>query len=363
MENYMNALRTNESPVAPFWPRAFLRSGGLQTLLSRVKPSRSAYGTIAQPFLIDAGPDICDSAVREAMPRAVKLLGYYAPHIPLSNSHLPQMSINRPRGLVLVLHGWEGCSHSNYNLLLSSALTKAGFDVVRLNLRDHGPNLHIDKYSLNPGIFLGILLEEVAHAVRTIGEAAHNRPYYLIGASMGGNFVLRLALQHGIYPIPNLRKVIAINPVMDPAEATDSVDRHPFLRRYFRRRWLDSLLTKQALYPHLYEFDELRNCSTIRLMTEQIIRRYGSRFGDFHNADDYFAQYAVAPTAMEDLTVATEIITAADDPIIAPTDFTMLPKHPLLSLQIHPTGGHVGYVDLFPLEHHLPRLVLRSLLA
>ncbi|MEZ4615849.1 MAG: hypothetical protein R2867_10140 [Caldilineaceae bacterium] len=187
---------------------------------------------------------------------------------------------------------------------------------MRLNLRDHGPNLHLNKYALNPGIFLGILIEEAVHATQLIARMAGDAPFYMVGASMGGNFVLRMALRHAIDPIPNLQKVIAINPAIDPARATDNVDRNPLLRRYFRRRWLGSLLAKQELYPDLYEFAELRSCPTIRQMTEQIIRQYGDRFGNFRNADEYFSAYAVAPEDLADLTVATEIITAVDDPII-----------------------------------------------
>ncbi|MEZ4673443.1 MAG: alpha/beta fold hydrolase [Caldilineaceae bacterium] len=297
-------------------------------------------------------------------------MGYYTPHLPtLRQGEAGEPALagathlhDNRRGLVMILHGWEGCSHSNYNLLLTAALTRAGFDVVRLNLRDHGPNLHLNKYALNPGIFLGILIEEAVHATQLIARMAGDAPFYMVGASMGGNFVLRMALRHAIDPIPNLQKVIAINPAIDPARATDNVDRNPLLRRYFRRRWARSLLAKQELYPDLYEFAELRSCPTIRQMTEQIIRQYGDRFGNFRNADEYFSAYAVAPEDLADLTVATEIITAVDDPIIDAAAFDLLPANPLLSLQLHPTGGHVGYVDLFPVEHHLPRMVLRALL-
>ena len=265
------------------------------------------------------------------------------------------------RGLVLLLHGWLGCSHSTYNLLTTATLTRAGFDVVRLNFRDHGPDIHLRAHTLNPGIFLGTLWGEALHATQAIAQLAGDRPFYLIGVSMGGNFALRLALHHATQPIPNLQKVIAINPAVDPAGSTDNVDRNPVIRRYFRRRWLSSLLNKQAHHPGLYDFDELRTYRSIRGMTERIIERYSPRLGGFQSADEYFASYAVPLAELRNLTVATEIITALDDPIINAADFVDLPSSPKLGFQPHPTGGHVGYVNLFPTQHFLPQLVLQSL--
>lgn len=371
--------------VDPFLPWPWLRQGHVQTVLSRIKPRLTA--ALEQPLLIDGGPDYCDLAAVAAQPRRVRLLGYYSPRlvpdvitgsvaaaVVRSSALSPATKqVTKRRGLVLLLHGWEGCSHSNYNLALTGVLTQAGFDVLRLNLRDHGPHYHLNPYALNPGIFLGVLLDEAAHATAQIAALAGDAPFFIVGASMGGNFALRLAAYHSDKPFPNLRKVIAINPAVDPAHSTDNVDAYPFYRRYFRKRWLASLMAKAQLYPSLYDFAALVKIPTIRGMTEHIIQRYRQRFSDFPavpataqpfaDADAYFAAYAVSPTALQRLTVATEIISALDDPIIDAETIYALEPHPLLSLQLHPTGGHVGYVNLFPLAHHLPQLVLRSLLA
>ncbi|MCB0184175.1 MAG: alpha/beta fold hydrolase, partial [Caldilineaceae bacterium] len=206
-----------------------------------------------------------------------------------------------------------------------------------------------------------VLIEEALAAVQAIGQLAGRQPFYLIGVSMGGNFALRLALRHTAQPIPNLRKVIASNPVMDPGLSTDNVDRNLGFRRYFRDRWLNSLLYKQACYPDLYQFDDLRGLPTIRAMTDRLIQHYGPRLGTFRTADEYFAAYAVTPAMLEDLSMTTEIISALDDPIIGSAVFQQVHHHDRLQVQLHSTGGHVGYVSLFPLQHHLPALVLRSL--
>src|SRR5215212_7493669 len=141
-----------------FVPHRWVRSGQTQTFLSGYRPRQFRSIAVEQPILLDAGPDMTGYAPDHP----VRLLGYYVPTITRKPA----------RGLVLTLHGWEGDSHSIYNLLITKALSEAGFDVFRLNLRDHGPGLHVNPYALNPGLFLGTLLEETATAVQRVAEMA-----------------------------------------------------------------------------------------------------------------------------------------------------------------------------------------------
>ena len=329
-------------PVYPahiYRPHRLLRSGNMQTVLGRHIPADARFVNEGeQMILFDAGPD-----QTEVDPgRAVRLLGYYTP----CRNGIDSLSM--PKGLAMLLHGWEGDSHSAYNLVLGSALVRDGYDLVRLNLRDHGPTHH-----LNKGIFYATLIEEVHAATQQVGLLAAGRPFYLIGASLGGNFVLRMALRHARSPIPNLRRAMAINPVLNPQRTSFILDDHPFLRRYFRSRWLESLRKKQALFPDYYDFAPLASISTIREMSDWVIRSMSA----FNDVDEYLNAYSVRPNEIYDLTVPVSILTAANDPLIPPEDIAALPSHPLLQVNVLPFGGHVGYNDLFPLRHRLPDLV------
>jgi predicted alpha/beta-fold hydrolase len=208
---------------------------------------------------------------------------------------------------------------------------------------------------------MGTLLDEIAAAVQHIAEMAGDKPFYIVGASMGGNLALRLAIRHSWQPLHNLTKVIAINPAINPQRTVHALDAQPAYLRYFRTRWLRSLQTKQRFFPQLFRFDELAKIPKVHQMTEWIIERYGEHYGAFSSADDYYRSYSVIGDALKDLAVPTTIITAANDRVVPVVDFYNLAQHPLLDLQIHATGGHVGYMDLFPLRHTLPRLMLAAL--
>ena len=339
MDTIDTAIDIQTGLFAPYLPKRFLRNGTIQTLLSRVQSADDRLVNHGeQPLMLDAGPDETGMDTE----RSVRLLGYYTPH----KSSGPRL------GLVMTLHGWEGCSHSSYNLVVGSALVAAGYDVLRLNLRDHGPT-----HSLNRGIFYVTLLGEVLAATRQVAALAGDDPFYVFGASLGGNFALRMALAHAAKPISGLTAVVAINPVLNPSRSSDLLDSHAWSRLYFRRRWLASLRAKQRLFPDSYDFAPVEKISSIRAMTEWMLQHYSP----YTDVESYFADYAVAPTRLADLTVPVTIVTAADDPIIPVDDFYRLPSHPLLSVTILPSGGHVGYTDLLPLRHLLAPMTLEIL--
>ena len=101
----------------------------------------------------------------------------------LLNTH--NGSANKP--LVLVLHGWLGCAGSLYLLPLASQLFKLGFNVARLNYRDHGGTEH-----LNKELFHSCRLDEVVDAVKAIQSQVSHNEFYIVGFSLGGNFALRI---------------------------------------------------------------------------------------------------------------------------------------------------------------------------
>ncbi|MGL4650721.1 MAG: YheT family hydrolase [Caldilineaceae bacterium] len=336
-------LLDNYRPSQAFAPRRVLQNGTVQTLLARRRPLDSVALRLEVPMMIDAGYDF--TGVDPDRP--VRLLGYYNPAIsPMAN-----------RGLVLLIHGWEGNSHSSDLIFMADALLRAGFATFRLNLRDHGPNLHADRLALNRGLFLGTLIEEVHRATEQIAALASGGPVYLAGGSMGGNFVLRMAVRHNEFPIPGLAKVVAICPAINPSSAIDAIDQQTAYRTFFRARWLMSLKAKQRRFPELYDFADIEHVRRLREMTARVTPRYSP----WATEEEYFAHYAIGNEALTDLRVATTVIAAADDRVIPVRDIYRLEPHDHLKVQIHRTGGHMGFVDIFPYRRWLPQAVLAEL--
>jgi predicted alpha/beta-fold hydrolase len=303
-----------------FHPPAALRNPHVQTILASSRLRALGSRPLVQaavPMNIDAGG-------------GVRLAGFLSRHS------------SRPanRGLVTLLHGWEGSASSAYILSMGRYLFDRGYDVFRLNLRDHG-----DTHSLNEGLFHGALIEESTAAVREVSRLAGDNPFFLVGFSLGGNFALRIALRQKRDAIPNLRQVIAVSPALDPYKSTLCIDgRLTLYRRYFLKKWKTSLKKKQALFPRQYDFRAILKHATCLGLTEAIM----PWFPDFPDYRTYFNHYTLLGGVFQGLAVPVAIITSEDDPVVPVEDFHGLAADPRLTLYIHPYGGHCGFIESLP---------------
>jgi len=244
------------------------------------------------------------------------------------------------RGLVVLFHGWEGGAHSNYILSNSARLFELGFDVFRLNFRDHGNTHH-----LNPGIFHSCRLDEVVLALVELQRRLDPPDWNLAGYSLGGNFALRVGLRAPEAGL-KLKQIVAVCPVIDPAHAMQSMESSRFYERYFERKWGRSLAIKKEMYSELYGDDEFLEIRGVRARTEYLATRYAG----FDNADSYFEGYSVAQNRLAALTVPATILTAADDPVVPVKDFHDLPDNPMLDIMITERGGHCGFLRNYRLD-------------
>jgi predicted alpha/beta-fold hydrolase len=242
----------------------------------------------------------------------------------------------RERGLVVLLHGWEGSADSSYVLSAGSALLTAGFSVFRLNFRDHG-----NTEKLNEGLFHSCRIDEVLNAVKRIREDYPARRFAVVGQSLGGNFALRIAARAEVSGLA-LDRVLAICPVLKPQSTMHALD-HGFwiYRRYFLARWRRSLAAKADAFPHLYNFGDLKRFDTLTATTAFFVEH----FTEFDGLDQYLEGYAVTGDALAPTVVPTRVILAADDPLIPIGDLDRVAKPRALEVTVARGGGHCGFVD------------------
>jgi hypothetical protein len=244
--------------------------------------------------------------------------------------------------LIILLHGWEGSSSSAYLLATGDYFYNLGFSVCRLNLRDHG-----DSHHLNEGLFHGALLEETFDAVNFISSLSENKPLYLIGFSMGGNFALRIAIRHARIPIANLKHVFAISPPLDPYKTTLAIDNgYSFYRKYFLKKWKRSLMKKQKLFPEKYDFGKMLKSKTCIELTEKIMP-YVPELTAYR---DYFNLYTLTKDSFQNLNIPVSIFISEDDPVIPYEDYRRLQENEFLKISVQKFGGHCGFIDLFPVR-------------
>jgi uncharacterized protein len=307
-----------QSAADDFRPSRWLRNPHLQSMLAstawrrgRVLRGAAPLRAVERELLLDCGAGV----------RLQCFLSSPAP------------SSGRP---VLVLHGWEGSAESMYVLSLARLLFEQRFEVVRLNLRDHG-----DTHHLNRELFHSCRLPEVIGAVRALQTVFGGRPLQLVGFSLGGNFLLRVAAQARAAQL-ELARVIAVSPVLEPAETLMALQRGlPGYERYFVRKWLRSLHRKQAAWPDSYDFRELARMRDLKRMTAELVRSHT----DFATLDDYLSGYAITGARLAALEVPTSILIALDDPLIPAAALGRLARPASLSLMVSRYGGHCGFFE------------------
>jgi hypothetical protein len=252
--------------------------------------------------------------------------------------HATQEALGRPTGsrIAVLLHGWEGSAESLYILSLGQFLLDRGFDVIRLNLRDHGESHH-----LNPEIFHSCRIAEVVGAVKRVQELNPGKGLNLAGFSLGGNFFLRVSARARDAGI-ELERVVAVCPVLDPEHTLVRLESGWALyREYFVWKWHRSLRRKQAAWPQLYDLSEVQALDNLTDMTEHLVRRYGG----YPSLEVYLRGYAVVGEVLKSIAHPTRIISASDDPIIPAEDLERVARPAALAITRTDFGGHCGYYD------------------
>lgn len=320
-----------------FTPRGLLRNPHLQSFLAgsamrrwKFRHRHRAFESRSRALILDCGD-------------GVRLQGF----------HTPNARGGDARGLVVLLHGWEGSAHSSYMLNVGARLSAEGYDVFRLNLRDHG-----DTHHLNEAVFHSCRIDEVVGAVRAVANRFPVRPLAIAGFSLGGNFALRVALRAPDAGI-DLSRVVAVCPAIRPTRILDALESQRLYHDYFMRKWRDSLRRKQRLFPERYPLgpDLLR--LDMRGLTRELILRETS----FGTLDAYFDGYAIHGDRLSGLAMPGAILMAKDDPIIPAEDFAHLQLPPQVRLDLTDHGGHCGFIRDWSLHSFAEDYLLAQLQA
>lgn len=305
------------SDFQPPWP---LRSGHIQTMLSssgirrRLLPRRAQrVQENARDVLIDVG-------------NGDRLSGRYT----------AQTTGRESRGLAILFHGWEGSVDSTYVLQTGSRLLEDGWDIFRLNFRDHG-----DSHGLNEALFHSCRIDEVVVALGEIVKMFPSRAIGLAGFSLGGNFALRAAMLAPSLGVA-LDYVLAVCPIIDPSEGLFSLEKDApwFYQAYFMQKWRRSLRLKQEAFPQQTYFELAELKQNMRDLTRSLVLRHT----DFESLEAYLDGYSVAGNRLKALHLPATILTARDDPVIPVGAFDQLDLPPNIELDIAAYGGHCGFI-------------------
>ena len=114
-----------------------------------------------------------------------------------------------PRGEIVLVHGLEGSASAGYMHSMAACAVEAGYTVHRSNLRSCGGTERLARTVYHGGLTSDLLA--VLRALAADGRA----PLWLVGFSLGGNLVAKLAGELGEDAQPLLAGVCAASAALD----------------------------------------------------------------------------------------------------------------------------------------------------
>jgi predicted alpha/beta-fold hydrolase len=298
---------------APFVPRRGLTNGHAQTLVGNFLP-RPPLALPVAPEIIEVDPADgsrvrCDASWQPKAVRAARLT-------------------------VVLVHGLEGSSNSGYVRGLAARAWSEGWNVVRMNMRNCGGTEDLTPTLYNSALS-GDVAAVIAHCVRRgAGRIA------LVGYSMGGNLVLKLAGEWGAHD--PLVATAAVCPAIDLAVGSDAL--HESANRIYEWHFLRGLMArfrrKAALYPEVYDLN-VGPVRSLREFDDKIVARYCG----YRDASDYYYRAASA-RVVDGIARPTLVLRSLDDPFIRLTAEThaKLQTNPHIELVETAHGGHCAYL-------------------
>jgi hypothetical protein len=331
----------------PFEPRRGLSNGHLQTIAGNFF-SRPAFWLTAVSETVEVDPAdgsrvLCHCHWQPEPQPSDLLGGDPEPTPPLT---------------VVLVHGLEGSSESGYIRGLATRAWQAGLNVVRMNMRTCGGT-----EGLTPTLYHSGLSGDVGAVMRHFARQRGLERVALVGYSMGGNLVLKLAGEWGSQP--PLCAVAAVCPAIDLAAGADAL--HEPANRLYEWKFLRGLLAryrrKARLFPGVYATPEsIGPVRSIRQFDDRIVARYCG----FQSADDYYDR-ASSSHVVERIATPTLTLHAQDDPFVRllPRTRAKLLANPHVSFAESRHGGHCAFLSRDRGEeiHWAEATVMRFLLA
>jgi predicted alpha/beta-fold hydrolase len=300
-------------PTRPFNPRRWLSGGHVQTLAS---------------FLISR---------RIHLPEPEERYFEVEPGVRvLCHCHWQP---DRTRSLtILVVHGLEGSSESQYMLGITQKALALGMNVIRFNQRNCGGT---DKFA--PVLYHSGLSNDVATVARAVIAGDGISHLALVGFSMGGNIVLKAAGEWGSQAPPELCAVAVCCPALDLSASADALHEpsNRIYEQYFLWALRRRLAEKARFFPGQFDTARSHGVRSLREFDDKVTAFYCG----FDGVDDYYDR-ASAAHVVERIAVPTLLLYAANDPFVRITADTRrkIVSNSNITFLETSDGGHCAFV-------------------
>src|SRR6202163_2846854 len=241
--------------------------------------------------------------------------------------------------VIVIVHGLEGASNSDYARGIAEAAFQHGYHAIRMNQRNCGGS-----QSRTPTLYNSGMSSDYRAVCEELANVDGFKEIFFVGYSMGGNLVLKMAGEFGDSFPQALRGICVVCPALVLAACADALehwDNHLY-QRYFVTGLMNRYRNKSTSMPERYVQNKLPPVRTVRQFDDAIT---APNFG-YRDAHEYY-EAASAKRVLEHLRVPTLLITAKDDPFVPYSSIlgAGVDKNPAIHLIAPDHGGHCAFIS------------------
>lgn len=229
-------------------------------------------------------------------------------------------------GTVALLHGLGGSHLSPYMIRFSRKLYEKGFRVVRINLRGCGNGDGFNSKTYTSGDS-----QDIAAVLQLLKRGEPRSPIYLIGCSLGGNIILKMAGEMGEKAKDLVERMIAICPPLDIEQTLERTSTGT--NRLYHNYYLKAILKQGKRFvggqqiQSIQEFDE-----------KITVPLWG-----YSSIQDYYAKCS-SLFFIPEIRIPCDLLFAADDPFIDYTALNKVKLHSATKAFLTMSGAHMGFI-------------------
>jgi predicted alpha/beta-fold hydrolase len=237
--------------------------------------------------------------------------------------------------MALLVHGLGGDHRSSGIERKAHRLSTLGWRVFRMDLRGAGAGSRLARR-----VYTAAGSGDVGAVVDALIAAHPVSPLVVLGISLGGNIVLKLAGELGARTPANLRGFATFGPPIDLVRCSALIEQMPFYDLHYARHLTQQVAEQEKWFPDLP-----RSVFTPGLTLRQFDDMYTAPRWGYADALDYYRQASALPL-IANIRVPTYILTARDDPFIAVEPFETVQAPSSVEIHIAEHGGHLGFLGI-----------------
>jgi len=240
--------------------------------------------------------------------------------------------------LVVMFHGLEGGSRSQYAASMMAATYKHGWRGVVVHFRGCSGELNRLPRAYHSGDSA-----EIDWILRRLKHAYPATRMFAAGVSLGGNALLKWLGEQRDAAASVIDAAAAVSAPVDLMASGDALGRgfNLLYTRNFLATMRKKTLAKLAQFPDLCDREAMAAARTLRDFDNVVT----APLHGFRDTDDYWTRASAKPL-LRDIAVPTLMINALNDPFLPAA---ALPDKSQVSsavtLEFPATGGHVGFVS------------------